>query len=237
MSNAASVRVHPTRDALMDAVHRAFVDTATSTIEARGAFSVALAGGSTPAELYRRLAVEGPDWQRTNILFGDERSVGPDHPQSNYKMVAESLLEPSGIDSSRVRRIEAEHPPTMAAKRYEQTLRDVLPASGEIDLVLLGLGDDAHTASLFPNTAALDERSRWVVANEAPQHDTWRITMTYPLLNAARRVWFLVAGAAKASAMARAGAEGAKVHDVPSAGIRPSGELTFWLDDAAATAL
>ncbi len=234
---APSLRAHPTRDALMDAVHRAFVETATSAIEARGTFTVALAGGSTPAELYRRLATEGPDWGCTTLLFGDERSVGPEDPQSNYRMVFESLLEPASIDSGRVLRIEAEHPPTTAAERYEQTLRNALPPSGEIDLVLLGLGDDAHTASLFPNTAALDERSRWVVANEVPQHDTWRITMTYPLLNAARRVWFLVAGASKAEAVARARAEGANVHDVPSAGIRPSGELTFWLDDAAATAL
>lgn len=237
MNDSGSLRVHTTRDALMAAVQQAFVEVATSAIADRGAFTVALAGGSTPAELYRRLATEGPDWQRTTLLFGDERSVGPEDPQSNYRMASQSLLEPAGISASSVLRIEAEHPPAVAAERYERVLRDALPPDGAIDLVLLGLGDDAHTASLFPNTTALDERSRWVVANEVPQHETWRITMTYPLLNSARRVWFLVAGDSKADAVARARADGANVREVPSAGVRPAGELTFWLDDAAAAAL
>lgn len=235
MSDASSMHVHPTREALMDAVHQAFLGVAASAIESRGGFTVALAGGSTPADLYRRLAIKGPDWSRTTLLFGDERSVGPADAQSNYRMAADSLLQPAGVDASRVLRIEGELPPQEAAERYEARLREALPPDGGIDLVLLGLGDDAHTASLFPGTKALDEQDRWVVANEVPQHDTWRITMSYPLLNAAQQVWFLVAGAGKADAVTQARSNTANIREVPSAGIRPVGELRFWLDEAAAS--
>lgn len=187
-----------------------FVADATAWIAGRilarqeggGVFRLSLCGGSTPAPVYRALSSwPGIDWERVLLTFGDERPVGPEDPQSNYRMARESLLEPAGVRGSNVLRILGELPPEEAAERCEAHLRKLAKISGETcfvhDLVLLGMGDDGHTASLFPGTAALDERDRWVVANEVPQLDTWRITFTYPLIAAAREVLFLVNGAAK----------------------------------------
>lgn len=167
-----------------------------------GVFRLSLCGGSTPAPIYRQLAGwPGLDWERVLLTFGDERSVGPEDEQSNYRMVKESLLEPSGIPSSNVLRLLGELPPAEAAERAEAHLRKLAKLAGEPcfshDLILLGMGDDGHTASLFPGTAALDVRDRWVVENEVPQLGTWRITFTYPLIEAAQEVLFLVNGANK----------------------------------------
>lgn len=167
-----------------------------------GVFRLSLCGGSTPAPVYRNLAIHpGIDWERVLLTFGDERCVGPEDPQSNYRMVSETLLDAAGVRASNVLRILGELPPTEAAERCETHLRKLARISGEAcfvhDLVLLGMGDDGHTASLFPGTAALDERGRWVVANEVPQLGVSRITFTYPLIAAAREALFLVNGAAK----------------------------------------
>jgi len=135
------------------------------------------------------------------ITFGDERPVGPEDARSNYRMVKENLLDPSGIRASNVLRICGELAPAEAAKQCETHLRKLAKLAGEPcfvhDLTLLGMGDDGHTASLFPGTAALGEQERWVVENHVPQLDTWRITFTYPLIAASREVLFLVNGANK----------------------------------------
>lgn len=173
-----------------------------------GSFHVALAGGDTPRRLYRQLATEAEvDWSRAELFFGDERAVGPEHPDSNYRMVRETLLEPAGIAASRVHRIEAERGDLDAVARdYEAELARILGgepggAPPRLDLVLLGLGADGHTASLFPHSPALKEGSRWVVVNEAPGIGR-RITMTFPLILRAQRVLVLVSGASKAAALA-----------------------------------
>ncbi len=167
-----------------------------------GVFRLSLCGGSTPAPIYRALATwPGIDWERVMLTFGDERSVGPDDAQSNYRMVKEALLDASGIRAANVLRICGELPPAEAAERCETHLRKLANLAGEPcfvhDLILLGMGDDGHTASLFPGTEALAERERWVVANHVPQLDTWRITFTYPLIAAAKEALFLVNGANK----------------------------------------
>jgi 6-phosphogluconolactonase len=187
-----------------------FVAEATGWIAGRildkqaggGVFRLSLCGGSTPAPVYRALAAwPGIDWERVMLTFGDERPVGPEDAQSNYRMAREALIDPAGVRSSNVLRILGELPPAEAAERCETHLRKLARISGEAcfvhDLVLLGMGDDGHTASLFPGTAALGEHERWVVANQVPQLGTWRITFTYPLIAAARSVLFLVNGAAK----------------------------------------
>jgi len=167
-----------------------------------GVFRLSLCGGSTPAPIYRALAEwPGIDWERVMVTFGDERCVGPEDPQSNYRMVKEAMLDASGIPASNVLRICGELPPAEAAERCETHLRKLAKLAGEPcfvhDLTLLGMGDDGHTASLFPGTQALSESERWVVENEVPQLDTWRITFTYPLIAASREVLFLVNGAGK----------------------------------------
>jgi 6-phosphogluconolactonase len=174
---------------------------AADAIAARGRFRIALAGGSTPRALYGQLAAARDlDWGRADVFFGDERSVGPDDPQSNFRMARETLLAPAGVPPENVHRLRGEDPDLDAAARdYEIALGG--PAAPPFDLVLLGMGADGHTASLFPGTTALDERERLCVAVRVPELATRRLTLTYAPLGAARDLLFLVAGADKAEAL------------------------------------
>jgi 6-phosphogluconolactonase len=174
---------------------------AARTIAARGRLRIALAGGSTPRALYPHL-VTGVDWTRTDVFFGDERAVPPDDPQSNYRMARETLLEPAAVPAASVVRWQAESPDLDgAARAYEQALRD-RGGPPWLDLALLGLGPDGHTASLFPGTAALAVEDRLAVANDVPAHGTRRLTLTYPALLGTTEVLFLVTGAEKRQALA-----------------------------------
>ncbi len=185
---------------------RNFVTDATTLIlaaadvayAARGRFRLSLCGGSTPREVYAALAQANDrfDWPNTLLTFGDERTVGPDDDQSNYKMVRKAWLESAGVPATSVLRMQGELPPAEAAQEYADQLAAQAARDGDgiftHDLILLGVGNDGHTASLFPGTEALHEIRSLVVANEVPQLQTTRITMTYPLINAARQVCFLV---------------------------------------------
>jgi 6-phosphogluconolactonase len=228
--------------ALADTAARSVHDRAWAAVQARGRFTIALSGGSTPKALYRRLASGPPlPWDKVELCFGDERPVGPDDPQSNARMVREALTGHPFIPPDKVHRIEGELPAAEAASRYEQTLRRLFPGTTtfpRFDLVLLGLGPDGHTASLFPHSAALGEQNAWVVANWVEKFHTRRITLTYPVLNAAAEVLFLVSGADKIWALKQVLEGDARVEDVPARGIRPvSGRLTFLVDRAAAAGL
>jgi 6-phosphogluconolactonase len=211
-------------------------------VDERGRFIIALSGGGTPKPIYARLA--SPDyrdrmaWEKVHIFFGDERCVPPDDARSNYRMVREAWLDHSPIPAANIHRIRAEDDPSLEAQRYEQDIAGRfrsarLPA---FDLVLLGMGENGHTASLFPGTAVLRETVRWVVAQYVEVMTAWRVTFTAPLINAARHVAFLAEGAGKAQ-MLRNVLEGPYQPDVwPSQLIQPvSGEL-HWLVDAAAAA-
>lgn len=223
---------------------RRFATAVTNAISARGRATIALSGGSTPARLYDALAVPDDttrlpvDWTRVHLYFGDERCVPPDHADSNYRMAREHLLERIPVPSAGVHRIEAERDPDDAAARYEARLSEGLaPGPGafpRFDLVLLGLGPDGHTASLFPGTAALGERTRSCVANRVPALAAMRITLTFPVLNAARDVLFLVTGSEKAAALARALDPDALVSDCPARGVSPIGGRQAYLVDRAA---
>jgi 6-phosphogluconolactonase len=217
-------------------------DRAWAAAQARGRFTIALSGGSTPKALYRRLASGPPlPWDKTELCFGDERPVGPDDPQSNARMVREALTGHPFVPPKKVHRIEGELPAAEAASRYEQTLRRLFPGTTtfpRFDLVLLGLGPDGHTASLFPHSPALGERNAWVVANWVEKFHTHRITLTYPVLNAAAEILFLVSGADKGWALKQVLQRDALVEDVPARGIQPvSGRLMFLVDRAAAAGL
>jgi 6-phosphogluconolactonase len=180
-----------------DRIRRAAADA----IAARGRFRIALAGGSTPRALYPAL-VTGVDWSRTQVLFGDERAVPPDDAQSNYRMARETLLDPAGVPAANVVRWRSEDSDLDAAARdYEAALT----ASGQppwLDLALLGLGPDGHTASLFPGTTALSEARRLAAPVFVSTLGVWRLTLTYPVLLEARDVFFLVTGREKAAALA-----------------------------------
>jgi 6-phosphogluconolactonase len=175
-------------------------DLASAAIATRGRFRIALAGGATPRALYPRL-VRIVDWRHTDVFFGDERAVPPDDPQSNYRMAREMLLAPARIPDQNVYRWQGEAENLdEAARVYDQSLG----AGGPLDLALLGLGTDGHTASLFPGTTALVETQRLAVAVDVPSLGTRRLTLTYPALLAARAIGFLVAGEDKRASLAAA---------------------------------
>ncbi len=179
------------------------LDHARTALAGRGIFRLALSGGKTPRAVHAELVRLGADlpWNRVQITFGDERCVPPDHSDSNYRMARESLLDAAAIPSGNVFRIRGEIDPATAAKEYEDKLAAVAARFGEPryvhDLLLLGLGEDGHTASLFPGSPALDETVRNVIPATGPKPPPQRITMTFPMLNAARHVVFLVSGADK----------------------------------------
>jgi 6-phosphogluconolactonase len=253
------IQTFPTPEALADAVARHIVSCAGEAISIAGRFTFALAGGSTPRAAYRRLATgdlaHQLDWQRTHVLWGDERCVPPDDSQSNYRMATEALLDRVPIPAHQIHRIRGEDDPEQAAMEYERELRVLLSwehhphskrseepalseAKGSLDLVLLGLGEDGHTASLFPGQAAVQETERWVVAVPAPTGNMWRVTLTPGVLNLAKNVTFVVSGASKAPRLEQV-LEGPFTPDVlPAQAIRPlRGRLTWMVDEAAASRL
>ncbi len=241
--NATEIRRLPGKEDVARQGADEFLRVARQAIETQGVFSVALAGGSTPLGMYKLLA-EDPyrssiEWERVLFFWGDERCVPPDHPDSNYGAAAQALVSGLGVPESNVHRMKGEIDPDESAREYERHLTQTI--SGEppqLDMILLGMGDDGHTASLFPHTAALDETQRLVVANYVPKLDAQRITFTAPLINAAKEVVFLVTGEGKAEAL-KAVLEGQPDSDTyPSQLVRPrNGQLLFLLDEPAAKLL
>jgi 6-phosphogluconolactonase len=238
----ADLAVLPSAAALADAAAVRFVAAAGDAIDSRGQFIVALSGGSTPRDTYRRLATEAlvsrVMWSRVEVLWGDERCVPPDHVESNYRMARETLLDRVPVPAANVHRIHGEDDPVTAAEAYEATLRALLrtPAGGRIDLVLLGLGEDGHTASLFPGSAAAREQTRWVMAAHAAAASMWRITLTPAVINAAAEVLFLVSGGAKAGILRRVLEGPRRPEELPAQAIAPSNGRVRWCVDAAAAA-
>ena len=234
-----SVRVYESPEELAEAAAREFVAKAGEAIEERGRSAVVLAGGSTPKATYGVLARDYAgriDWSKVHVFFGDERTVPPDHEDSNYRMARESLLDHIRVGS--VHRIRCELPPDEAATAYEEELRDFFGEElPRFDLILLGIGADGHTASLFPETPALEVADRWVVSNPVPKLDTNRITLTVPVINAARSVDFLVAGEDKAEALKEILEGDADPRKYPARLIQPPGGPDWMLDRAAAAAL
>jgi 6-phosphogluconolactonase len=222
-----------------------FLRLADEAVRGRGRFTVALSGGSTPRALYELLArpdagALGPPaaWDRIHLFWGDERYVPPDHADSNYRMTREALLGRVPIPAENVHPIPTHHAdPAEAAAAYEATLRSAFGvAQGwpRFDLVLLGLGPDAHTASLFPGTAALREVDRLVTANWVPKFKSYRITLTYPTLNNAACIQFLVSGAEKTEALRQVWHGPRDLEQFPAQGILPDNGRLVWLLDRAA---
>lgn len=230
------------RLALAAAEH--FIETAGEAVEQRGEFRVALAGGSTPRDAYQRLA--GADlapmvsWRNVQLFWGDERCVPPDHPDSNFRMARDSFLDKVPVPQANIHRIQGELEPKLAASAYREELQQVFEdrRRPRFDLILLGMGADGHTASLFPNSRAVAEQRRWVVAHMVEQLKAWRVTLTPPVLNAARQVVFLVAGKAKAERLKEVLQGERDPERLPAQLVRPKrGSLIWMLDKAAASKL
>jgi len=222
------------------------VELAREAIAQRGRFCVALSGGSTPRRMYEILS-EAPrwaqiDWRRVEFFWGDERAVPPEHPDSNYGIATTVLLRKLGVVADRVHRIRGELPDVEeAAALYQDELARVFATPVEglppiFDLILLGMGADGHTASLFPFSQALTERRRWVVANTVPKIGKSRVTMTFPILNRAAEVRLLVTGSDKASALREALAGPREPERLPVQAVVPEGGRLIWLVDRAAAA-
>lgn len=244
----AEVRVLPNSAALSRAAADEFLRAARAAIEQRGHFTVALSGGSTPKAIFGLLAADeaaGRDklpWDKVQIFFGDERHVPPDHPDSNYRMASEALLSKVPIPPANVHRIRAELDAARAALEYEKELRSAFGSNaGEIprfDLIMLGMGPDGHTASLFPGSAALRERAALVAANWVEKFNSHRLTFTFPLLNAAAEVLFVAGGADKAGMLRNVLHGDPSGQTYPAQDVRPaSGRLLWLVDEAAASKL
>lgn len=227
---------------LAEALARDVVAASRQAVEERGRFLLVLSGGSTPRPLYERLAKVPPpgiDWPHTEVFWGDERCVPPEDPRSNYGMALESLLRSVPVVPEHVHRIRGELPPEEGARHYTEEIRAVTGTNLPVfDLVILGLGDDGHTASLFPRSAELEEEQRPVVPVPVSPDEPRvpRITFTYPVFRASRRVWFLVSGHDKASIVARvlrSLPEGTS--ELPASRVRARGSTRWYLDSSAAS--
>jgi 6-phosphogluconolactonase len=247
-STARTVKCLDDPQALCLAAADEFVRSYVEAVEQRSVFRVALSGGSTPCRLHRILT-ESPyrekiSWDQVEFYFGDERAVHPEHADSNYRMARDTLLTELGIEDEKVHRMCAEQVDLDRAARFyeEQIAADFgTPLGGpppSFDLILLGMGPDGHTASLFPDTCALNEGVRWVVGNKVPKLGCSRMTFTFPLINAAKRVLFMIPGEGKAEALAAVLEGPDDLSQYPSQGVRPSpGSVTYLIDQAAGAQL
>ncbi len=237
----AIIQTHPNAAALALAAARHFAECAAEAIADHGFFVVALAGGATPRAAYEALATlefaARLNWEKLHVFWGDERCVAPTHEESNYRMAQEAWLRYTPIPAGQIHRIAGELAPQEAASAYEDGLREFFgQRPPRFDLILLGLGEDGHTASLFPDSKALGEKQRWVAANYVRKLAAWRVTLTAPLINQAAHVTFLVSGAAKAEALRRVLSGRYQPETLPAQLIRPTNGQLRWLMDVAAAA-
>ncbi|MGC9400096.1 MAG: 6-phosphogluconolactonase [Anaerolineae bacterium] len=236
----AERHIYPNTETLAEAVAQHLVTLCQRTHSERRPCTLALAGGSTPRPAYEQLArprfSERIDWSRTHVFWGDERCVPPNDARSNYRMARETLLDHVPIPAENVHRLRGELPPEEAAAQYEDELQAVfgdvrLPS---FDLILLGLGEDGHTASLFPDTEALDVCDRRIVANYVPHLEAWRLTLTLPVINAAANVVFIVSGVRKRSILQRVLAPEPETPPLPAQRVHPRDGRLIWLMDKGA---
>lgn len=243
MPTDQTIQVVATPADLFHAAAEEFIRVGRTAIGAQGRFTVALSGGSTPRGLHTQLAKDyaGFSWNRTFVFIGDERYVPPDHPDSNYRMANETLVAQVAIPPENVHRVHTELPDAQqAAAEYEADVRKFFQLrAGEFprfDLILLGLGPDGHTASLFPGTEGLKQQTKLVIANWVEKLNSFRISFTYPVLNNAAEVMFMVSGSDKADAVR--GVQKGTTPSLPAQGVQPAnGKLIWMLDEAAASKL
>jgi len=235
-----TIQVVPDASAIAVAAAQKIIEIADAAIPHRGNFSIALSGGSTPKTLFQLLAtdyfIKRIDWKNWQIYFGDERCVPPAHPDSNFRMARESLLDHVDIPPDHIHRMKGEIEPQQAAIEYGQLLKQNFGDAG-LDVILLGMGDDGHTASLFPHTAALAESHHRCVANYVEKLGVWRITMTAPFINRAGQIIVMVSGAAKAKRIDQVLTGPRDPQTLPIQMIDPTDGNLLWLMDAPAAGM
>jgi 6-phosphogluconolactonase len=235
------IKIVPDAVTLAREAAQEFHRLAEAAVQERGRFAVALSGGNTPRSVYSLLASEHKQlpWDRIHVFFGDERHVPPDHPDSNFRMANESFLSKVPIPEKNIHRIRAELDVETAVKEYDQQLHDFFRLVDHdwprFDLIFLGIGEDGHTASLFPGSKALAEASRRVAANWVEKFKTFRITLTFPVLNDASEVVFLVSGGSKARILSEILNPGAQKY--PAQSVQPENGKLLWLVDEDAGSL
>lgn len=235
-------RIAPTMDTLCQDAAQELLRLMHQTIDERRVFHLFLAGGSTPQRFYNLLATpiyaKAIPWGNVHLYFGDERHVAPDHSDSNFKMVNDSLLKKINIDPTHIHRIQGELDAADAADAYHQAINSLLPKDADnrpqADLILLGLGPDGHTASLFPDTDILDNTKAYCAAVWVSKFNTWRISITYPVINNARNLWFLVAGDNKQPIVNRIFNHPSTIDPLPVERISARGAVTWFMDQSAA---
>lgn len=244
----SKITVYKDKESLVSGAADFIAEAAEQAIGARGRFTLALSGGHTPQPVYARLATpdyrDRIDWSKVQVFFGDERCVPPDDPQSNYRMVKTALLDQVPLPEGNIHRLRGEDRPEQAAADYARALQrtfggsaaDGGPPPEGFDLILLGMGDNGHTASLFPGQAAVTESKRWVMAQYVEVVGMWRLTLTPVIINAARWVAFLVSGDKKAEMLHRVLEESYQPVVLPCQVINPTRGKLHWLVDEAAAA-
>lgn len=241
----SNIHVFPDSDAFYNAAAEFWISRAKKALAAHGSFFVALSGGRTPAGLYRVLASpawrDQIDWSKVVFFLGDERFVSRTDEQSNYKMIMETLIQELPVDVANIRLMYKEHDTAEAmASEYAESINGRLPLSDKgvpiFDLIMLGMGSDGHTASLFPGTAILNETKRSVAAVYVEKMESWRVSFTYPLINQARQVMVLVTGEDKADTLSDIFQDNA-ISQYPIQQIQPAGEMHWFIDQAAAAKL
>ena len=240
----SDLQIHEDTKALAQAAADHFVAASEEAIENRGRFTVALSGGSTPQEAYSRLSdpmlATKVSWRNVHLFWGDERCVPPEHPDSNYRMARKTMIQKVPIQQANVHRIQGELDPDLAAEAYVEALQSVFGSveRPRFDLIFLGLGEDGHTASLFPGSLALRETEHWVLAVFEEALQAWRVTLTPPVLNAARQLSFLVSGESKAARLQEVLEGEPQPEPLPAQLVQPlNGQVTWLVDKAAAAKL
>lgn len=242
----ATITIDADIDGLSRRAAQRVVALARSAVATRGAFHLVLAGGTTPRRLYQTLVTtefrDTIDWSRVHIYFGDERAVPATHPDSNYSMAKAALLDHVPIPSERIHRMPvAVTSVRQDAAHYAQMIADRAPRDAQgvpqFDLILLGMGPDGHTASLFPHSCILHDMERWAAAVYVDKLQAWRVSVTFPVLNHARHLLFLVAGADKAAMVGRIHAGASSLPTLPVQRIAAQGSVEWLLDSAAAAQL
>ena len=234
-----NIHAYPNKEKLVAATTERVVDSIGQAIQQAGLCNIALSGGSTPGGVFSLLASnpyrDRVDWSRLHLFWGDERMVPPEHQDSNFRMVQETLLDHIKIPDENVHRMRGEIAPEEAAAEYAELLHDHFKGSLPcFDLILLGLGEDGHTASLFPETDAVEEYEKHAVAVFVPKLSAWRVTLTLPVLNAARKVLFLVSGKSKSEIVQRIMSNKQPAKELPATMVNPqNGELHWMLDSEA----